>query len=196
MWTVLEWDIEFYRFNLNPMETQGTWKQMGLWGDKETTALNRCWRRVRSWRVPPGWSFGDWTDEINAQGLAAAWQAHCEFDPTLGVPLAAFLSQRVVTRILSRYRQEWTYGQHFINASEEADVPAELAETLNNSFDGHEAVHFAMAQLSEKEKRLIQQLFWEDCKEAQIARGLGVTQQAVSKQKRIILHKLAVSIAR
>src|SRR5205814_4140325 len=71
----------------------------------------RCWMRVRSWRVPPRWSAGDWWDEARAQGQAAACRAWREFDARRLVPLDAFLYRRVVDAVWTRYRQEWAYGR-------------------------------------------------------------------------------------
>lgn len=55
-------------------ETLGFAMQLGL-------------KRIRSWRVPPNWSRGDWFEELAAVATAAAWQAICDFDPERGVPL-------------------------------------------------------------------------------------------------------------
>ena len=40
-----------------------------------------CARRFRSWRIPPRWSVGDWFEELQAQSIAAAWQALRDYDP-------------------------------------------------------------------------------------------------------------------
>ena len=62
----------------------------------------RCWVRVRSWRVPPRWSVGDWWDEARATGTLAYVQARRDFDPRRGVPLDAFLYRRVVDAVWTR----------------------------------------------------------------------------------------------
>jgi Sigma-70 region 2 len=46
---------------------------------------------------------------MRAEAACAAWQAVCDYDPSLGVPFSAFAYQRVLTRTLTRYRQEWSY---------------------------------------------------------------------------------------
>ena len=50
-----------------------SWCPDGLpdWG----TIWGGCARRFRAWRIPPRWSVGDWCEEIQAQGVAAACQA-------------------------------------------------------------------------------------------------------------------------
>src|SRR5207244_4106164 len=69
-------------------------------------------KRIRSWRVPPNWSPGDWLEELTAVGIGAAWQAVCDFDAARGVPLAGFGCCRIVTRCLARYCTEWRYALH------------------------------------------------------------------------------------
>ena len=81
----------------------------------------RCWTRIRTWRVPPRWSFRDWCDEARAQGEAAACGALRDFDPHRLVPLDAFLYSRVVDAVWTRYRQEW--------ASADAPGPARRSPT-------------------------------------------------------------------
>ena len=48
-------------------------------------------------------------EELKAEGIAATWEAERDFDPARGVPLDAFVQQRVWTRTLNRYRREWAY---------------------------------------------------------------------------------------
>src|SRR4051794_31603686 len=79
------------------------------------SAVQSGFKRVRSWRVPPNWSRGDWFEELTAVGTAAAWQAACEFDSDRGVPLAGFGYCRMMTRCLSRYRKEWRYALHLVD---------------------------------------------------------------------------------
>ena len=70
----------------------------------------RCWRRIRTWRLPPQWASRDWYHEARAQGGLADTQARQEFNPTRGVPLEAFLFRRIVDAVWTRYRQEWRFG--------------------------------------------------------------------------------------
>ena len=72
----------------------------------------RCWRRIHSWRVPPRWNPLDWWDEARAEAALAACAATLDFDPARGVPRAAFLYQRILAGVWTRYRQEWAYGRH------------------------------------------------------------------------------------
>jgi hypothetical protein len=64
------------------------------------SAMQFGFKRIRSWRVPPNWSRGDWFEELAAVGTAAAWQAVCEFDPA---PIRA-----------GRLRREKRFSHHMI----------------------------------------------------------------------------------
>src|SRR5438094_6803543 len=78
------------------------------------TAMQSGFKRIRSWRVPPNWSRGDWFEELAAVGTAAAWQSVRDFDPDRGVPLAGFGYCRIINRCLARYRKEWRYALHLV----------------------------------------------------------------------------------
>jgi len=77
--------------------------------------LLRSYRRpVRSWRVQPNWLPSDWFEEIEATQAIAAWQVSCTYDPSSGLPCEVFVYQKVMARVLARYRQEWTgFTRHF-----------------------------------------------------------------------------------
>ena len=51
-------------------------------------------------------------------------------------------------------------------------------------------IHLALSQLSERERFVIEQLFWDGWTEAEIAQELGISQQMVSKIKGKTLRKL------
>ena len=59
----------------------------------------------------------------------------------------------------------------------------------------YEVLYSALASLAEPDRRLIEQLYWEDQTEAEVAQQLAITQQAVSKRKRAILTRLHVRFA-
>ena len=67
---------------------------------------------------------------------------------------------------------------------EDSVVNAVLLEQLNT----------ALADLSEKERWLIQEIFYKEKSEEEIAEILGITQQAVNKQKRAMLRKLKTQL--
>jgi hypothetical protein len=151
--------------------------------------VDSCLRRILSWRVPPNWSISDWRNEMRAQAACAAWQAVCDYDPSLGVPFNAFARQRVLTSTLTRYRQEWAYAlrsayEHDPEGSDSGLLDSSVSAVFDD-WPGH-----ALACLSKSEIWLIGQLFLKDRTEAEIATQIGITQQAVNKRKSMILLRL------
>jgi RNA polymerase sigma factor (sigma-70 family) len=152
-------------------------------------ALTGSWRRVRRWRVPPGWSAEDWWEEAQAEGVAAALRAVRDHDPARGVPLGAFVYRRILAGVRTRYRQEWAYGlRRGSGAAAEAsqDHPGDPPYIARVD----EMLAVFLAQLKERDRRLIGQLYWDGLTEVEVARALGISHQAVSKRKRAILPTL------
>ena len=55
-------------------------------GDDPLPFVVSCLKRIFRWRVPPNWSISDWRNEMRAEAACAAWQAVCDYDPSLSVP--------------------------------------------------------------------------------------------------------------
>jgi DNA-directed RNA polymerase specialized sigma24 family protein len=168
---------------------------------KSTILLSRCFKRICGWRVPPNWSVTDWREEIRAHGLAAAYQASHDFDASRGVPLDAFVYERVIARAYSRYRQEWAYGLRCISETDgvvpdgwNMCLPGECCvqyPKLSIEPDpAYQGLRDTLGLLSESNRHLIMQLFWEGQTETNIAGALGISHQAVSKRKRAVIQKL------
>jgi RNA polymerase sigma factor (sigma-70 family) len=153
-----------------------------------------CARRIRTWRLPPHWSPGDWSDEVFAQGLWAAWQALGDFDATRGVPLNAFVRQRILTSVLTRYRREWAYAIHCGTDVETRGTAGQAGDPLLAA-EAKNALEDAVATLPKPERSLITSLFYDGVTENQVADSLGISQPAVNKRKRKILDKLRGSLA-
>jgi DNA-directed RNA polymerase specialized sigma24 family protein len=158
--------------------------------------VNQCWKRLRSWQVPPHWSPVDWQDEVIAQAHSAAWEALGDYDTSRGVPLNAFVHSRVIHKVWTRYRQEWSYASHCA-----PQVDGEELEQAIESFGGsweiqdpsesfRQSLHDALILLSPGDRWLIEQLFWVGHTEAEIAKLRGVSQPAINKRKRAILSNL------
>jgi DNA-directed RNA polymerase specialized sigma24 family protein len=148
-----------------------------------------CLRRIFRWRVPPNWSVFDWRNEMRAEAACAAWQAVCDYDPSLGVPFSAFAHQRVLTGTLTRCRQEWAYALRLAPEYDpESSDSRQLDSAASAAFDacpGH-----TLACLSKSDRWLVGQLFLRDRTETDIAAQIGITQQAISKRKRAIVKQL------
>jgi hypothetical protein len=148
-----------------------------------------CLRRIFRWRVPPNWSVFDWRNEMQAVAACAAWQAVCDYDPSLGVPFSAFAQQRVLTGTLTRCRQEWAYALRLTPEYDpESSDSRRLVFAASAAFDA--CPRHALARLSQSDLWLVGQLFLRDRTEADIAAQIGITQQAISKRKRSIVKQL------
>jgi len=148
-----------------------------------------CLRRIFRWRVPPNWSVSAWRNEMRAEAACAAWQAVCDYDPSLGVPFSAFAHQRVLTGTLTRCRQEWSYALRFAPEYDpESSDSRQLDSSASAALDA--CPKHALARLSKSDRWLVEQLFLKDRTEVDIATQIGITQQAISKRKRAMVMQL------
>ena len=130
---------------------------------------------------------------MRALAASSAWQAECDFDASRGVPFSAFARQRVLTDALTHLRREWAYAWR---CPDQIDLT--LIDTALPRCTELDALTASMRslvdQLPPQNRSLIQQLFWKQVTEAEIATRTGVTQQAISRRKRTILTRLADAI--
>ena len=160
------------------------------------TEFQACLRRIRSWHIPPNWSRPDWFEEIGAVAVAAACEAESRFDPLRNVALSSFVHSRVLSRALTRYRQEWAFLQRCRNPAatlREPDQSAREPAVVVGAQDDNPAcgeLLEAMAELRAQHRWLLRQLFWEDRTEAEIGREMEISQQAVAKRKQAVLRWL------
>lgn len=166
-------------------------------------AVKSGFKRIRSWRVPPNWPRVDWLEELMAVGTAAAWEAVCDFDPARGVPLAGFGYCRMITRCLSRYRKEWSYALHLVasdscgkeaTTSKQSGLAASPAANVIVTHPSSEDLRGAVGVLTTEERCLIEQLFWEERTEADVANTMGINQSTISRRKQAILNGLRTKL--
>jgi hypothetical protein len=113
-----------------------------------------CLRRIFRWRVPPNWSVSAWRNEMRAEAACAAWQAVCDYDPSLGVPFSAFAHQRVLTGTLTRCRQEWSYALRFAPEYDpESSDSRQLDSSASAALDA--CPKHALARLSKSDRWLV-----------------------------------------
>jgi RNA polymerase sigma factor (sigma-70 family) len=143
--------------------------------------------------VPPRWAFRDWCDEAHAQGALAACLAERDFDPSRGIALEAFLYRRILDSVWTRHRQECRFGRRAGRADVVDHEPLALWQTEPELL---EEMTRALERLTEPERRLIRQLFWEGYSVRELARVLGVSQDLLRKRKNRALHKIRESFAR
>jgi DNA-directed RNA polymerase specialized sigma24 family protein len=180
---------------------------MALAPANRSLVMKRCLNRIGSWRVPPNWSALDWLEEARAISAAAACQAEIDFDSSQGVPIAAFIYQRVVATVFTRYRQEWAFARHCLPSrvpastlglsdGEDDEVPpcrecgAACPVPSLDQLLACEALGQALSRLSPMDRELLLRLFWYEHTESQIAGTLGISQPAVNKRKQAIFRQL------
>jgi RNA polymerase sigma factor (sigma-70 family) len=146
-------------------------------------------RQIYTWRVPPNWSRRDWHEEMKAEAIAAAWEAEHDFDPTRGVPLPAFVHQRVLARALTRHRREWAYARRCA-LYPQTDRFEDVTAGEFSSVDVSESLQRCLDRLPEHHRRLIECLYREGKTEVEVARTLSRSQPTINLRKRRILEQL------
>ena len=188
------------------LEAKETQDQLDSLSDGDETlgsAVQSGLKRTRSWRVPPNWSRDDWLEELAAVATAAAWQALCDFDPDRGVPLAGFGYCRIISRCLARYRKEWRYALHLVASDSREEEPtrferpelnASFSAKLNETHPSNNDLRGAIGALPAKQRRLIEQLFWEERTETEVANTMNINQSTINRRKRAILTSLRLKL--
>jgi RNA polymerase sigma factor (sigma-70 family) len=156
---------------------------------QETMMTHPSLRQISTWPVPPNWAPRDWREEMEAERVAAAWEAERDFDPMRGVPLDSFVNRRVWARARTRYRREWTYALRCGRHLEGNDANGATTDGFS-TIDVFELLRSCLRRLPEVDRILIESLFWDGMTEVDVARMLSLSQQAISKRKRRILEQL------
>lgn len=170
---------------------------------KVQKAVQVALHQARQWRCPLHWDGNEWQKELDAIAQAAAFEACFYFDEQRGMTLETFVFWQVLTALRDFHRREWAYFAfhcgHLTKASDEGEVgkgdeSAEVCEKV--ATEGLEQewrrylIFWALERLSERERQVINRLYWDGRTEAEIAHELGISQQAVSKIKRKAIQKL------
>jgi RNA polymerase sigma factor (sigma-70 family) len=170
---------------------------------KVQKAVQVALHQARQWRCPIHWDGKEWQKELDAIAKAAAFEACFYFDEQRGITLETFVFWQVLTALRDFHRREWAYFAfhcgHLTKASDEGEVgegdeSAEVCEEV--ATEGLEQewrrclIFWALERLSERERQVINRLYWDGRTEAEIAHELGISQQAVSKIKRKAIQKL------
>lgn len=154
--------------------------------------------RISRWRTPTNWSRADWANEERSVVNLAVCQTVHEHSADSD-SLAQAVYYRALSRALTRYRQEYIYSGRFLPfaPADSSDEGEELSvmgsphggpSTKADSISDH--LTAAIESLPEPESRLIHQLFWQEHTQVEIARGLQISQRAVSERKRRALDNL------
>src|SRR5712691_9766038 len=80
--------------------------------DPQTSPLDsillRCLARLKSWKPPPNWSASGWFNELQQLACIAACEALCDYKVGATTPIRAFVYLRIMQRVLTCYRREWS----------------------------------------------------------------------------------------
>lgn len=170
---------------------------------KVQKAVQVALHQARQWRCPLHWDGNEWQKELDAIAQAAAFEACFYFDEQRGMTLETFVFWQVLTALRDFHRREWAYFAfrcgHLTKVSDEGEAgeggeSAEVCEEV--ATEGLEQewrrylIFWALERLSERERQVINRLYWDGRTEAEIAHELGISQQAVSKIKRKAIQKL------
>lgn len=148
-----------------------------------------CLRRIAAWRTPPNWSRAEWTREVRAQACCAVYVAASHYDTARGVPFAAFAHHRILTSVLTRYRQEWAFASH-CGDPETGDAAAIQVVDAPTTLMRRELLDCIGVSVRGPDRALLRALFWQGRSEATIARDRGISQQAISRRKGTLLREL------
>jgi RNA polymerase sigma factor (sigma-70 family) len=119
----------------------------------------------------------------------AMLQAIRDYEPARQVPLGAYVRMRIMASLLTRYRKEWAYAARLAPDPQSVDPVDETGQWHSALI--HEDLNWALRQLTDAERQLLERIFWRQETEAEIARKMGLTQQAISRRKRYLLAAIS-----
>ncbi len=150
----------------------------------EMDVVRQALKRSCQWRIPFNWTRAQWREEISAEAELGMIEHSHEIELE-SHRTNAHLQSIIQNKLLKRYRQEWAFSKHFCSQLTNNQTDSDRPEPENMYLRLQEA----MSALSEMDRILIQQLYWEKRKETQIATETGVDVSTICKRKkRILLH--------
>ena len=135
-------------------------------------------------------------EDALAEGYVSFVGAVQAYDAGTGVPFAAFAKARVygdLRTLFRRQRRLWERETLPAEAREEPfweGVRDPAAEQALTRLEEQAALVAAMRCLTDGERRILRLIFWEERTQAEAARLLQVSQQAIAKTKKRALAKL------
>lgn len=123
-------------------------------------------------------------------------------DPSGAVAFEAFVYNRVMGKMRTRFRNECAFGQRFVSGLAAVAPDPDDSETAQTGMDGFPApepepvagqaeLDEALALLGEKERLIVVGLYWDGLTEPELGVTLGVKRRAVNKRKlRVLAHLL------
>lgn len=153
-----------------------------------------CQRRIRHWPIPPNWSAREWIEEMHAEAAVAILRASPDYRSGGSISRSMYLQMRALGDLLTRYRQEWKFAAHRSRVAE-MEVIDQRADEQDDVLLRDE-LRWAMSQLDEADRGLVDRLYWRGETERQIAQSFGISQQAISKKKSRIIENLRSNLSK
>jgi RNA polymerase sigma factor (sigma-70 family) len=136
---------------------------------------------------PPGWSWPDWLEEVEAASVLRAHEAPVRFEPARGVPTVKFLYIELRNAVREHHRRECAFRRRHMElgwavepVGHRGNMMPEDAATVRQAFQA----------LPSNDRRLLERLVCEGGSEVELACELGVSQSTVSRQKHKALERL------
>src|SRR5947207_14788811 len=86
----------------------------------------------------------------------------------------------------SREEESTTFERPELNAS--------FSAKLNETHPSNDDLRGAIGALPAKQRRLIEQLFWEERTETELANTMNINQSTINRRKRTILKRLQIKL--
>ena len=162
--------------------------------------LAACLQHVGRWYVPPNWSSVDWRHEAAQVAALAGLEAMLEYDGAGGRSFEYFVAQRMISRVRTHYRREWTYALRFgwtqvcssikNSYGEDRAEDSDWIAITTESDPGWQEVREAVFHLPNAYQDVLIDIFWNGYTEVEVGAMLKVSQCAVNKRKQAGLQAL------
>ena len=148
-------------------------------------------RRARKWKRPPHWGKQDWEDELVAVANYAMCVAAESWNASYGVPLSTYTYQCVLHALWQLFRSEWRLANKICAVD---NVKEHITSQPESEWMEQSDVRQAVATLPDRERTIIEMLFYQQLTEREAASELNVTAAWVHKQKQRALLLLRTKL--
>lgn len=148
--------------------------------------------------LPARWDWKEWVEELRMVAWMAAWEACQLFEGHFGVPKELFVRQRVWNALKDYWRLEWTYGHQTAPSDEliqgeegdEDDWQERVADERLKKHLEHWLLRDLVARLPDRERVVIERLFWDGEELTTIAKDLQISVPRAHQLKKQALARL------
>lgn len=121
-------------------------------------------------------------------GRVALWQAWQRFDEKKG-DFTPFAYRSIRGAMLDEMKKESRFEQRFMPAEDEM-LSLWIGEGESEEAGWIEDLYYAVRQLTDEERDLLQWLFLDRCTQAECAKRIGISVPGVKKRRRRLLDRL------